>query len=400
MLEPNNPLWAILAYATAGLTAALIARYLPYYRKLVQSSVGRLAPLDGLRGFLAFGVFIHHSRITYGLVTANTWVVPPDQLYAYLGRGCVSLFFMVSGFLFWSRAIDKRIEPERLLVSRFWRIMPLYWATTTVIFITAGWLTHWKLQVDSVSFVREVAFWLAGGYFSIWTINGLPSILCGGGVAWSLLYEWWFYLALPLMAILAPVRRFAVALVVFFVLRRIAPTYFPEYAGGLDQSTGFALGMLAAYLVRIERLRLLMRSSVVAFFAVATITGALIYNQRFTLSPISYEYISFPLFLAVVCGNTIWRVLTRPWALLLGHASFSIYLTHMIVICFLVQRASGYPVLQQIPALRYWGKIIGFVSPVVVVVSVLAYRFVEAPFLARASMSSKKVTRAAASLAG
>ena len=44
--------------------------------------------------------------------------------------------------------------------------------------------------------------------------------------------------------------------------------------------------------------------------------------------------------------------------------------------------------------------IISVVGPVLVVVSVLTYRFVEAPFLARASMSSKKVTRTAASLAG
>ena len=390
MLSLGHPIWALGAVTIAGLVAAAIARFLPYYRRLADSSARRLAQLDGLRGFLAFGVFIHHASLTHNLLTANMWAPPPNQLYIYLGRGCVSLFFMASGFLFWTRAIDKGIDAQRLLVSRFWRLMPLYWTTVIVVFGAAGWATHWKLQVDPIYFRREVAFWLTGGFFTAPTINGIYAVIFNAGVAWSLLYEWWFYFALPMMAFFAPWRRFALGLTAFFVLRHLTPTYFPEYFVGFDVCTGFAFGMLSAYLVRSVRLCHRMTSRTVAVGVVAVIAAGLVYNQRHPLDPICYEYMSFPLFLAVVCGNSIWGILTRRWSQLMGHVSYSIYLVHGIVLYFLVNRGLGAQAVQQMTVQKYWGWMVLAVGPAVVVVSAITYRFVEAPFLARASLSLKR----------
>lgn len=67
----------------------------------------RLSNLDGLRGFLAFGVFFHHSAIYHQYFQDGQWVLPPSCFYTLIGPACVALFFMITGYLFWG-ANDSR----------------------------------------------------------------------------------------------------------------------------------------------------------------------------------------------------------------------------------------------------------------------------------------------------
>jgi peptidoglycan/LPS O-acetylase OafA/YrhL len=102
---------------------------------------------------------------------------------------------------------------------------------------------------------------------------------------------------------------------------------------------------------------------------------------------------SLPLFAAVSCGNNFYRVLTRPWTLLLGHVSYSVYLAHGLLLYFLVQRALGATVVASMTPIRYWGWIVLAVTPLVVLAASLTYRFIEAPFLKRASLSLRPMER-------
>lgn len=387
MFSLASPLAILVLVVVAIATAATIVWLSPYFRRLVNSRGARLSSLDGLRGFLAFGVFIHHATLNHGLLSAIGWSGPNSVLFNYLGSGCVALFFMASGFLFWSRAIDKKVDPERLLISRFWRIMPMYWATMFVVFIVAGSLSNFTLRVDPIVFRREVAFWLMGGYFVIGTINGVSTVNINAGVTWSLLYEWWFYLALPLLAIFATPKRFALGFGLFMAVRYVSLSHVPEYYFPIQHSTGFAFGMLMAHLVRIERLRFWMTRRSVALGALLFLAGCLWYNDTHPLTAISNQVMSLPLFAAVSCGNNFFRVLTRRWALLLGHVSYSVYLAHGLVLYFLVQRVLGAKAVMEMTPVAYWGWVAVFVVPCLVGVSCLTYRFIEAPFLRRASLS-------------
>src|SRR5215831_10336705 len=61
----------------------------------------RLSTLDGLRGFLALCVFFQHATL-YG---------PPASapgFYFYNGQVGVETFFMITGYLFWSRLVAQR----------------------------------------------------------------------------------------------------------------------------------------------------------------------------------------------------------------------------------------------------------------------------------------------------
>jgi tRNA A-37 threonylcarbamoyl transferase component Bud32 len=80
-----------------------------------------LCGIDGLRGYLAFGVFVHHSIITWIFLRTGVIDFPPSNFYSMLGQGSVALFFMITGFLFWSRLLAQGRNHDWLAfgVSRF-----------------------------------------------------------------------------------------------------------------------------------------------------------------------------------------------------------------------------------------------------------------------------------------
>src|ERR1700761_6804237 len=74
----------------------------------IQAPKHRFAAIDGLRGYLAIFVFLHHSSIWYYFHSIHEWSHLPSSLFNHLGSTSVALFFMITAFLFFSRLIDAR----------------------------------------------------------------------------------------------------------------------------------------------------------------------------------------------------------------------------------------------------------------------------------------------------
>jgi hypothetical protein len=170
----------------------------------------RVATLDGLRGFLALAVFFHHAAIYHRFLRDGAWVLPPSRFYALLGPVGVSVFFMITGYLFWSQMIGSLGRPAwlRLYVGRAFRIGPLYLVAVAsmLAFVLAG--TGARLNVSPSQLAGEIGCWLALGFVVGPDVNGYPatsSVLAG--VTWTLGYEWIFYLSLPVAALAARGRR-------------------------------------------------------------------------------------------------------------------------------------------------------------------------------------------------
>ena len=111
------------------LTITLITLSFINKRVKISPQTGRFKSIDGLRGYLAFFVFIHHSAIWYFLLREHQWGLPPSRVYSHFGPTSVSLFFMITSFLFFSKLIEakgKNIDWLKLYTSRFLRIFPLY----------------------------------------------------------------------------------------------------------------------------------------------------------------------------------------------------------------------------------------------------------------------------------
>ena len=73
----------------------------------VDATRHRTASLDGLRGFLALAVLLSHGTIYQTYLRTGIWL-PVGGFAGMLGQGGVSMFFMLTGFLFWSRLVRAR----------------------------------------------------------------------------------------------------------------------------------------------------------------------------------------------------------------------------------------------------------------------------------------------------
>ncbi|NNG63087.1 acyltransferase, partial [Pseudomonas fragi] len=103
-LANDSVLWALMAYALAIATSGLLLRYFPALQRLLSHpGQSRYASVDGLRGYLAFGVFVHHMAIIWVFLHTGVFDVPKSKFYAQIGLASVALFFMITGFLFWGR---------------------------------------------------------------------------------------------------------------------------------------------------------------------------------------------------------------------------------------------------------------------------------------------------------
>ena len=91
---------------------------------------GRYESLDGLRGFLVIAVFLHHSVINYYYLRTGQWMHPWSKVYNLCGHTAVVFFFLITSFLFWSKAIagSNSLKLFPLYRSRFMRIAPMYFS--------------------------------------------------------------------------------------------------------------------------------------------------------------------------------------------------------------------------------------------------------------------------------
>jgi peptidoglycan/LPS O-acetylase OafA/YrhL len=164
----------------------------------------RIDTLDGLRGFLALSVFFHHAAVYQQYLRYGFWDLPPDGFYSLSGQFGVSIFFMITGYLFYSQLLRAKGSPnwKRLYVGRVFRILPLYWFAIVLVLIGVGFHTSWRLHEAPAQLARELARWSAGGVFEESPINHYDQTRqIAADVTWTLGYEWRFYLALIALAI-------------------------------------------------------------------------------------------------------------------------------------------------------------------------------------------------------
>ena len=166
----------------------------------------RLRSLDGLRGFLALAVVFHHGAIYHRHLVDGVWELPPSHFYTILGPIGVSLFFMVTGFLFWSRLLRQHGQPgwRRLYVDRVFRIGPLYLVAVAGLLVGVILESGLLLRASYGGLAHDIAPWLTLGLLDGPDIAGYPGTRhLLAGVMWTLQCEWGFYFSLPVLLLLA-----------------------------------------------------------------------------------------------------------------------------------------------------------------------------------------------------
>lgn len=332
-----------------------------------------------LRAAAALAVVAGHST---DYLTAQTGQVPAQLAWIH-GPAGVDIFFVISGFVMMvtARPLLQRAKPARLFLwRRFLRIAPLYWLLTLVRLS----VVHWRPGLTEHG--------VPSMWNSVCSFLFIPSRAPGGEIrpiiplGWTLSFEMLFYyvFALGLASrnrLLRVVTGCILALAILGVLRTeawpvwttLADPIVLEFLGGVwigeillrGRQLGPRLGSaalcagIAGFLFTIPGPGRLSRPFTWGVFAVLTVLGTLALEH--------------------------WIAPRLPrWALLLGDASYSIYLVQTFIfppLHFILQRWGPEMVHQHPVEVGVW-----MIATSLVLTSVLGiavHRLVERPMTNR-----------------
>lgn len=352
-----------------------------------------LPALTSLRFFAAMAIIAFHFSI-------NNAALIPAFLYAIIKHGnmAVNFFFVLSGFVLAYTYLDRPVEPRRFWIARFARIYPVYLLALLLslpAYLAAIDLTSGRDFVAAITTLfSEVTLLQA------W----LPLYGCGINCpGWSISAETFFYLLFPFVGVyLARLRTwplFLVALGVWIVAISINTPLWLTYAamsdGEIKRMVGDFIGFnpflnLSAFIVGIAtgiaflRQNYTNRDKPWSPWVTALEIGAL----AVALVVIAYSGIphallrtgiASPLFAAIIYTlalgkGGIARILSHPRLLILGEASYAIYILQVPMSYWTRQLIAVTP-LQAFGAIAYPMLYL----PIVIGFSIISFYWLEKP---------------------
>lgn len=359
------------------------------------TNFGYIPALDHLRGFAALLVlFFHAAHFVWHKIEFSTPYNPanwplasnPFSALAIEGHTAVSLFFVLSGFVFTVGSMHKKLNLAGFYRNRFLRTYPLF-----LFFLFLGIVFNlenfdWWGLFQSIFFFANSDTAINGGAFTF--------------VFWSIAVEWHFYLLFPLLILLVKQYGWKIlpGLILLFLFVRLG-FYFQEadmrnlsywtIIGRIDQ---FLIGMLAG-LYYAEKFQQGKRLDYVAVAgAILVLLGLFIFNQFGGGGSNNYLWIFWPTVEAACWAIFVLGYLSvsrhfpkflNKALVGLGTVSYSIYLVHYVVLDFFMRRDMEVIIELQDPMGTAILNTFLFIMPVVILVSALTYRLIERPFLVR-----------------
>lgn len=348
-----------------------------FYSGLIASEVAsdsRFHSVDGLRGFLAIAVFFHHAVISYFCYVHGRWELPPSRFYANLGQAGVATFFMITAFLFWNKGLSRSSDFRALpfFWSRLTRLVPMYVVSALSVVLIATALTKFEMRQPLAELIRSLVSWLSFAFIDPIDFNGYPDTWKINGVFWSLRYEWLFYLFLPLGLLFS--RGFGFLLL--FILCSVVIGLFSTQPVEWFFLAGALVAVVCKTSTRMEKLD--WNSIPATFFVVAAVGYALFFSPEvFGVFPAALLCASF---LCIARGNDVFGLLKLKPSRFLGVISYSLYLTHCIVLFLVFHALDRLTPIDQLTPWEFWA-VVALCAVLTVLLSSVTYKFVEHPWM-------------------
>jgi peptidoglycan/LPS O-acetylase OafA/YrhL len=296
-----------------------------------------MEPLTSVRFFAAMFVVIYHSGS--GFITAQPYV--PEFVKSLLLNGYtgVTFFFVLSGFILHHNYRGKLAgagSTRKFAVARFARIYPVYLLTVLVMFPFAGVNYDWR---DVPQFFL-LHWWITAP----WPLLGIWN-----GPSWTISVEAFFYLCFPWLSKVAArlsIGAIGAALAVLAIVDiatgssaffSLHPTYFdwlrwvPTPIVRLPE---FVIGVLIAEL---HFRRAGKRMPWPTWLPVVGLIGAVcISHAPWVASAVTVLAAALIATLAADRESMLAKFLEQRWLVLLGAASYSLYLLHQPVHFYMV----------------------------------------------------------------
>lgn len=302
------------------------------------------------------------------------------------GWAGVDVFFVLSGFIITYtniKLIQKASNLPAFLQRRFVRIYPTYWIIISFflllqILFPSYYRTHYNLDFANIA----STYLLFPGHVMI------------NGVSWTLSYELFFYMLFGIAFFIRNTKLslyLAITYAVILILLPIAGYNFQNsdpviYLITYPMNVEFIMGVVAAVLI--PKL-----SSKVALPLI--ISGCIIFIISAVFSDLKYYVVgntfnrvilfgtpSFLLIIGVVKYELLNKIKVNNIVLLLGEASYSLYLIHLPLLVASFKIISNIQIRNSV--------LLHFLIVVIIVIicyaSILFYKFVEKPLISRLNM--------------
>jgi exopolysaccharide production protein ExoZ len=300
----------------------------------------RMLPMEGMRGFSVLLVFFVHFDTLFG-----SWMQPSTAIRTFFkfagafGHAGVDVFFVISGFLIYGITLKKTFGYRRFFLRRVRRIFPVF-LTVLGVYLCLSLLFPGVSKIPRTS-IRALVYIFA----NVAMLPGIFRIVPIITVAWSLSYEFLFYLTIPVIVGILKMRRWTTwGRTGFFLI--LTSGFSILYAHGFVQhhrlilfGAGIVLWELAHYTNLPAKLPAFGETAaVLGFAAILAIIG--IYGMRTMdtqlVLPATRWWYSVGLFVTVFWLSLYaWQYngyLKRSFSLSplrwLGNMSYSYYLTH------------------------------------------------------------------------
>lgn len=304
----------------------------------------RVLPMEGIRGFAALLVFfVHYAALFNGYLTVQSTQGVLVRVAGTFGNAGVDVFFVLSAFLVYGIVFKSNPHYGHFVTRRVHRLYPTF---LLILLLT----TLLSLAIPSLSK-------LPNGFARAWfdlaanvaMLPGMINIKPIVTVAWSLSYEWFFYLTIPLVISGLSLRRWrSRERIAFFAAIGVA-----EYLLCLTGSSShgrlimFVAGIILWEMVNFQGIGAKIPAwgevPVILLFTanllLVGVSGARLATIPVTLSKIPYFYA--PLLFVTVTLLILYSLyfdgilkLFFSWQYLrwLGNMSYSYYLAHGLVL--------------------------------------------------------------------
>jgi peptidoglycan/LPS O-acetylase OafA/YrhL len=286
-----------------------------------------LTTLQAGRGLAAVCVVLYHLEKT--MSDAHYWNHDPAHHAFLFGYAGVEFFFVLSGFIILyvhQRDIGLPGRLGNYLRRRFCRIYPIHWTVIGLILIGYFLLPHRGAgQGANGWIVAQNAMLVHFGPVRWWSADV-------NGVSWTLFHEVLFYLMFGTLLLnrrlgwVVLALWMALSLLFYLHPRSLGVAYFCTPLHLL-----FGLGMLGAWLVRRSPHRNALAWSIAGSLLLLSAALWNDYGSVLTHSYVCFVMFSAGGFLAIVGFSRLelsGKLRATPALLLIGDASYSIYLTH------------------------------------------------------------------------
>ena len=290
--------------------------------------------VQALRGVAACAVVVYHA----GRVWAGMYGLPVPHAVSN-GASGVDVFFAISGFVMALSATgSRRPGAGEFLRRRVLRVVPLYWVMTAVA-VAKLLLVQAAPALASAADHAPIRVWdVVRSLLFVPYVNAAGQVLPILQPGWTLSYEMFFYLlfaAALLLSAKRPMRVLAPLLVGLAGLGWFRQENWPAWTVLvspilLEFLGGVVLGYWARAGVRIAR----RTAGVVAVLGVG---GVLMLAGVWWGDPPAVRVLSWGVPALLVVGAAVLledrfaRLPVPRWALRVGDASYSLYLSHMLV---------------------------------------------------------------------